>query len=99
MRTIWDLLKPSAVKWNDDGCLTLGAALAYYTVFSLAPVLVIVIAVAGSLFGEEATRGEIVGQIRSLVGDDSAIAVQSLIESASQQGIGPRATLIGLVVL
>src|SRR5262245_36594633 len=99
MRTIWDLLKPSAVKWNDDGCLTLGAALAYYTIFSLAPVLVIAIAVASSLFGAEATRGEIVGQIRSLVGDDGAIAIQSLIENASQQGIGPRATLIGLVVL
>jgi membrane protein len=99
MRTIWNLLQRAAIKWNADDCLTLGAALAYYTVFSLAPVLVIVIAVAGAVFGPEAAQGEIVGQIRGLVGEEAATAIQSLIESASRQGAGPRAALIGLLVL
>ena len=99
MRTVWELIKRSAIKWNEDDCLTLGAALAYYTVFSLAPILIIVMAVAGALFGQEAARGEIVGQIRGLVGEEGAIAIQSLIESVSRQGAGSRATLIGLLVL
>lgn len=96
---MWTLFRRAGIKWNADDCLTLGAALAYYTVFSLAPVLVIVIAVAGALFGSEAAQGEIVGQIRGLVGDEGATAIQSLVSSASRQGLGPRATLIGLAVL
>jgi membrane protein len=99
VRTIWELVKRAAIKWNADDCLTLGAALAYYTVFSLAPILVIVIAVAGAVFGPEAAQGEIVGQIQGLVGEEGATAIQSLIESASRQGAGPRATIIGLLVL
>jgi membrane protein len=99
VRTVWGLLERAAVKWSADDCLTLGAALAYYTVFSLAPVLVIVIAVAGAVFGPEAAQGEIVDQIRGLVGQEGATAIQSLIQSASRQGVGPRATIIGLAVL
>ncbi|HSE05113.1 MAG TPA: YihY/virulence factor BrkB family protein [Methylomirabilota bacterium] len=98
-RLVWELVRRAAIKWNADDCLTLGAALAYYTVFSLAPVLVIVIAVAGAVFGPEAAQGEIVGQIRGLVGEDGATAIQSLIQSASREGIGPRATVVGLLVL
>ena len=96
---MWGTLKRSAIKWSEDDCLGLGAALAYYTVFSLAPVLVIAIAVAGALFGQEAAQGEIVGQIRGLVGEEGATAIQSLIQSASRQGAGSSATFIGLVVL
>ena len=99
MRPVWGLVKRAAVKWNRDDCLTLGAALAYYTVFSLAPILVIAIAVAGALFGQEAAQGEIVGQIRALVGEEGATAIQSLIESAGRQDAGGLATVIGLAVL
>ena len=99
MRVVWSLIKRAAIEWNADDCLTLGAALAYYTVFSLAPILVIVIAVAGALFGQEAAQGEIVGQIRGLVGEEGATAIQSLIQSATREGAGSRATLIGLLFL
>jgi len=99
VRAVGRVFTRAAVKWNADDCLTLGAALAYYSVFSLAPILVIVIAVAGALFGPEAAQGELVGQIRDLVGDEGASAIQGLIQSASRQGTGSRATLIGLVVL
>src|SRR5260370_33033940 len=98
-RTLWELVKRAAVKWNADDCLTLGAALAYYTVFSLAPILVIVIAVAGAVFGPEAAQGEIVTQIRGLTGEEGATAIQSLIQSASRHGAGPRSTILGLLVL
>ena len=99
MRAVGRVFTRAAVKWNADDCLTLGAALAYYSVFSLAPILVIVIAVAGALFGPEAAQGELVGQIRDLVGDEGASAIQGLIQSASRQGTGSRATVIGLIVL
>ena len=96
---VWGLIKRAAVKWNADDCLTLGAALAYYTVFSLAPILVIVIAVAGAVFGQEAAQGEIVcadpragrrgRRHRDPVADRERRAA----------GSGGRATLIGLMVL
>jgi membrane protein len=96
---VWELIKRATIKWSGDDCLTLGAALAYYTVFSLAPILVIAIAVAGAVFGQEAAQGEIVSQIRALVGEEGATAIQSLIESAGRQDAGGRATIIGLAVL
>jgi membrane protein len=99
VRAVGRLLSRAVFKWSEDDCLTAGAALAYYAVFSLAPILVIAIAVAGALFGQEAAQGEIVGQIRGLVGDEGATAIQSLIRSASRQGTGSLATVIGLLVL
>jgi membrane protein len=66
LSTAWDLTKITFDRWIDDKCPRLGAALAFYTMFSLAPMLVVAIAVAGFVFGEEAARGEIVGQLRSL---------------------------------
>jgi membrane protein len=77
----------------------MGAALAYYTTFSLAPVLIVVIAVAGLVFGRDAARGEIVYQLRGLIGDESAKAVQELLKSASQPGKSVLASVIGIVTL
>jgi membrane protein len=99
VRAVGRIVRRAVRKWNEDDCLTAGAALAYYAVFSLAPILVIAIALAGAVFGEEAAQGEIVGQIRDLVGEEGAAAIQSLIQSASRQGSGSLATLIGLLVL
>src|SRR5215470_7860896 len=77
----------------------MGAALAYYTTFSLAPVLIVVIAVAGLVFGQDAARGEIVYQLRSLIGDESAKAVQELLKSASQPGKSVLASVVGIATL
>ncbi|HEY7041532.1 MAG TPA: YihY/virulence factor BrkB family protein [Methylomirabilota bacterium] len=99
MRAVGRIVRRAVRKWNEDDCLTAGAALAYYAVFSLAPILVIAIAVAGALFGQDAAQGEIVEQIRDLVGEEGATAIQSLIQSASRQGTGSVASLIGLLVL
>ena len=74
----------SASAWVEDKAPSMGAALAYYTVFSMAPLLLIVISVAGLVFGEEAARGELLGELRGLLGDDGAHAVQGLLESVNK---------------
>ncbi len=83
----------------DDYASSMGAALAYYTIFSLAPLLLLVIAVAGLAFGAEAARGEIVGQLRGLIGAEGAVAVQGLLKSASTPTRSTWASTIGVVTL
>jgi membrane protein len=85
--------------WVDDDAASMGAALSYYTAFSLAPLLLIVISVAGLLFGQEAVRGEIFGQLRSLMGDDAAAAIEAILASTRRPEEGLVATGIGLGVL
>ena len=70
--------------WWDDDAPRLGASLAYYTLFAIAPILLVATAIAGMVFGAEAVRGEIVGQLDQLIGREGARAVQSLLEGASQ---------------
>jgi membrane protein len=81
--------------WWDDDALRLGASLAYYTLFAIAPVLLVATAIAGMVFGADAVRGEIVGQLDHLLGREGALAVQSLLEGASQRRAGIVATAIG----
>ncbi|MES2950947.1 MAG: YihY/virulence factor BrkB family protein [Pseudomonadota bacterium] len=85
--------------WSDDYVPSMGAALAYYTMFSLAPLLLIVIAVAGLVFGQDAARGEIEAQLRALMGEGSAKAVQELLTSVRRPAPGVAATVIGVVLL
>ncbi len=99
LKAVWGLLKETFSEWNNDKASRLAAALAYYTVFSLAPLLIIVIAIAGSVFGEEAARGEIVGQIQGLVGPQGAEFIQTAIENASKPKTGTIASIISVVVL
>jgi membrane protein len=83
--------------WWDDDAPRLGASLAYYTLFAIAPVLLVATAIAGMVFGAEAVRGEIVGQLDQLVGREGAHAVQSLLEGASQRRAGILATVVGSI--
>lgn len=99
MGQIWGLVKATFSSWLDDYAPSMGAALAYYTMFSIAPLLLIVISTAGLIFGEEAVRGEIFGQLRGLMGDEGARAVQSLLESVSSPEEGKAGTIIGTVLL
>ena len=96
---VWQFLRRTYIKWNEDHAPALGAALSYYTVFSLAPLLMIVIAIAGFVFGQEAAQGQIMGQIQGLVGEESAKAIQSMIEEARKPAAGILATLIATVML
>jgi membrane protein len=96
---ILDLLKETFSEFGEDKVQRLGAALAYYTIFSLAPLLVIVIAIAGFVFGEEAARNQIVGQISGLVGESGAELIQTMIQGASEPRTGIIATIVGIVTL
>ena len=95
----WQLVKRAGQAWLDDYAPSMGAALAYYTVFSLAPLLLIVIAIAGLVFGADAARGEIFGQLRGLMGDDAAKGIEALLASVSKPSEGITATVVGVVVL
>jgi membrane protein len=95
----WLLARQVVDAWINDYGPSMGAALAYYTMFSLAPLLLIVIAVAGLLFGEEAARGEIASQLAALMGDAGASAVQALLISVRRPDEGVPATLLGVGLL
>lgn len=95
----FELIKRSAIAWLDDGCPRLGAALAFYTIFSLAPVLIIGISVASFAFGRDAVQGHVVAQIQHLVGREAAFTIQSMIENAHRSQSGGLATVIGITTL
>lgn len=86
-------------QWSKDKAMGMGAALAYYTIFSIPPLLVIAIALAGFFFGEEAAKGQIVRQIQGLVGQEGAQTIQGMINSARKQDSSFIATIIGIVTL
>ena len=98
-RTIFELLKETFTEWQQDKASRLAAALAYYTIFSLSPLLVIAVAIAGAVFGEEAAKGQIVGQIEGLVGTEGATVIQTAIENASQPDVSNVASWISIIVL
>ncbi len=96
---LWSLVKSAASSWIDDYAPSMGAALSYYTLFSIAPLLLIVISIAGLIFGQDAARGEIFGQLQGLMGAESALAIQGLLSSVSQPGKSVAATVIGIVMV
>ena len=93
------LITTSIKAWMDDYAPSMGAALSYYTLFSVAPLLLIVIAIAGMAFGQDAARGQIFWQLHELVGEGGATAIQSLLESVNRPAEGIAATLIGFILL
>ena len=99
LKTVLSVVKEAFADWKDDNAPRLGAALAYYTVFSLAPLLVIAIAVAGLAFGHEAAQGRIVAEIQGLVGKAGAEAVQGMLESARKPSSSVWAAILGTITL
>lgn len=101
MRTLplFSLVKETATSWSEDHAQSMGAALAYYTLFSIAPLLLIVISVTGLVFGADTARSEIVRQLDLLIGREGAQAIASLIESVSQPSRGGMGALIGVITL
>ncbi len=99
IRGIWQLVSEAGSKWVDDNAQRLGAALAFYSVLSLAPLLVILLAIVGAVFGDQAARGEIVSQIERQVGHTGATAIQDLITHAQKPKEGALATILGVITL
>ncbi len=95
----WPLVKGAATAWVADYAPSMGAALAYYSVFSLAPLLLIVISIAGLVFGQDAVRGEVFLQLQGLLGAEASKTIEGLLVSVSKPAEGMASTAIGLVLL
>ncbi|CAM4479040.1 MAG: hypothetical protein LEGION0403_FIIPPAGN_02456 [Legionella sp.] len=85
--------------WRRDRISSLAAALAYYTLFSLAPLLLICISITGTLFGEEAARGQIFGQLNSFLGEQASLQVQDMIQNVNQPSTALIARIFGIFLL
>jgi membrane protein len=99
VRAFWSLIGAAASGWSEDNAMRLSAALAYYSIFSMAPLLVVTISAVGLIFGEDAARGRIAGELRQFAGRGTAEAIQALVLSVSQRASSYSATAVGLGVL
>jgi membrane protein len=95
----WGLLRSAAHEYLQDKVPRLGAALSFYSILSLAPLLIIAIAIASMAFGEEAVRGQLAGQLRGMVGREGAEAIQGMLKGVRQPGGGAIATILGIGTL
>jgi membrane protein len=98
-RDLWNVVRTAGEKWFEVNAPRLGASLAYYTIMSLAPLLVISIAVAALIFGRDAVEGQVVWQISNLVGEQGGQFIQAILKSAAEPASGILASVIGLAVL
>lgn len=98
-QSIWTMLKATYTQWSNDKASQLAAALAFYTAISIAPLLVLVIAVVGFFLGEEAAQGQLVGQLRSLMGEQAAQFTETAIANANKPTTGSIASLLSIAVL
>ena len=96
---MWTTIRKTFAAWSEDYAPSMGAAIAYYTVFSIAPLLLLVIAVAGLIFGRDAVQGEIVNQVTGLVGEEGAVAIEGLLKSAAEPVKSAIATIISIFML
>ena len=99
LRRLGTVLSKATNAWIDDHAQSMGAALSYYTVFSIAPLLLIAISVAGLVFGKDAAQGAVVDQLQGLIGQNGAQAIQDLLKNVSRPSSGILATVTGVVVL
>src|SRR3954469_79562 len=99
MKTLWKLAREAVSSWSADYAPSMGAALSYYTLFSIAPLLLIVISIAGMVFGPDAARGEIYDQLRDLMGPQGAAAIEKLLQNVNRPREGAIAATIGVAVL
>jgi membrane protein len=95
----WHIFKDAANKWLEDRAPRMGAALAYYSIFSMAPLIVIAIGVAGLVLGREAAQGRIAAQVDDLIGGQGAEALNTMVKSASDTGSGGVGTVLGIIML
>jgi membrane protein len=95
----WQILKQTGASWSEDNATRLAASLAFYTVLSIAPLLVLSVAVAGWFFGEDAARGHIASQLASIVGEKAGEGIQTLLKHADQPDEGVLGSVLGIVVL
>jgi membrane protein len=96
---IIDLVRTTLKEWSEDKAARLGAALAYYTIFSIGPLVLVMVAIAGAVFGQEAAQGQVVSSIRGVVGAAGAEIIQETLKHAAQPDAGVVSSLIGMGTL
>ena len=99
LRVFWDILKDSANGFMDDKLMKMSGALSYYTIFSMGPLLLIMITMCSIFFGRDAVEGKVYAQLSSFVGHDTASQLQTIIQHAAISGKGPLATILGVSLL
>jgi membrane protein len=99
LREVWSFTKQMFSEFADDNVMSRAAALAYYTIFSLAPILIIIIAAAGFFFGREALEGQLFDQLKGLMGAEAAAEIQKMVAGASQSDSGTIATILSVATL
>ncbi|HTQ78955.1 MAG TPA: YhjD/YihY/BrkB family envelope integrity protein, partial [Thermoanaerobaculia bacterium] len=99
LKRVWELLKETVEKWQEDEVVELGAALAYYTIFSLAPLLFIAIAIAGLIYGRDAVEGRLVVEIQGLIGPSGARAIETMLAHTWREGSSTLATVVGVLTI
>jgi membrane protein len=99
VRLAISLLKETVSDWWEDGAARLAAALSYYTAFAIAPLLVLVVAIAGALFGEDAIRGQLERELSSLVGPEAAGLIEEMVARAGTEDGAGWASALGIVAL
>ena len=99
LRQSWQLARRAFAAWSDDYAPSMGAALSYYALFSIAPLILIVVGVVGFFFGDDAVRGELYGQIAGMVGAEGAKAIEALVANASKPESGVLAMATGTLLL
>jgi membrane protein len=98
-RKFFKVLKKAAVAFIDDNVLKLAASLSYYTVFSIGPIIIIVISLVGIFFGREAVQGEVYGQVKGFIGSDAALQLQEIIKNIEYSQFKTTGIIIGVVML
>ncbi|HET7543150.1 MAG TPA: YihY/virulence factor BrkB family protein [Polyangiaceae bacterium] len=96
---LWQVVKETGTAWDEDNVTRLAASLAYYTLLSIAPLIVLAVAVVGLAFGEEAARQHIAGELSGVVGAGAASAIESIVKNAHTPGRGVFSVVVGIVVL
>ncbi|WP_439623798.1 YihY/virulence factor BrkB family protein [Gemmata sp.] len=99
LRVVWDVVREAGEAWLDDRAPRIAAALAFFTALSLAPLVVIALAIAGAVYGTDAARGEVAERLAGLVGEQAAAAVEGAVANAHGPGAGPVAVAVSLVTL
>lgn len=99
VKKLWSAMSETFSAWNDDEAPRLAAALSFYTILSLAPLVILVIAIVSLAFGHSAAQGQLISQIRALVGEEGAKAVQTVIANSKAPASGGLASVIGVITL
>jgi len=99
VKTYWQILKQTVNDFMDDKVLKLSAALSYYTIFSIAPMLIVIITLCDVFLGKEAIEGSVYGQINDMVGNEAALQIQQMIKNAALSGDSTWATAVGIITL